>query len=136
MKKIFSAMIIALSLLGTAAQAYEGLFTPDENGQLQFEPLRHHMRSCWDNGDEPTPTMDQATPLSYGDPSWGRNRSGTSWQWCDPGHRECPSHLEKRVRYCWEGWSHGWKHCGYTCRPMDRCDYRYGCSYPDPHHRY
>lgn len=142
MRKIFSALIFALTLMGTAAQAYEGLFVPDENGQMKFEPLGrgHSIPPCWeDNGDEPVPTH-------YGDRSWARksprerwderNRSGTAWKWCDPGERACPHDMRRSVRYCWEGWRQGWERCGYRCRPIERCGPENGCSYPDHSRRF
>ncbi|WP_413288435.1 hypothetical protein [Bdellovibrio sp. HCB337] len=133
MKKIFSALVLALSLVGMAAQAFEGVFAPDENGQMKFEPLGNHssIRSCWeDDGEDPVPT-------NYSDRKWDdRNRSGTAWKWCDPGERACPKDMRRSVRYCWEGWRQGWERCGYRCRPIERCGPENGCSYPDHSRRF
>ena len=139
MKWIFSALILSVSLMGTSAQAYEGLFVPDENGQMKFEPLgrNHHVKQCWDEPDEEVvPASYSSNDRTRNDDRYGRNRSGTSWAWCDPGNRECPRDLIKSRRYCWRGWSQGWERCGYRCRPIERCGPQNGCSYPDHSRRF
>ncbi|MBO9668265.1 MAG: hypothetical protein J7501_15800 [Bdellovibrio sp.] len=117
MKKWISASLLALTLVGSFAHAFEGVFIPQKNGELKIQPLH---QKCDETPQPATVGEEQARLETQG--------------YCNPGTtKDCPKGYQATSKFCWGGWHRGFYKCGYACRSINP-DCQRGYNHPDCWH--
>lgn len=95
MKRLMMAALVAVSMAGSMAMAFEGPAQLNDDGSVTLIPIQ---RNC---GTTPQPASTDVIPEA-----------------CNNGDTpQCPPYMNPVAKYCWGGWGEGFYRCGWSCRP-------------------